>query len=264
MGRRISPTQTAIFLRQRIEPLARELAEALDAAECNRNSEDAGNIRFGAMPGFLQTQVVPLLAEFQQENPDVSFDVTGDDDPNSFMRGSTDLMLYYGPVNNPHLIEHWVSRSVFVPCASPKYLESRGVPHSPADLASHAGVVYTGRVRPHSTALELADRRESFCWKSEIRFNNILLAKTATIEGCGIVLDMPLHHCYREILSGLLVPVLDGWHVRNLDNYIASTREAGRLRRVQRFIEWYVRRRREIEGEQRRQVQMRHPMVADY
>ena len=125
----------------------------------------------------------------------------------------------------------------------------------------HAGVIYNGKVRPLSPALVKGSLQETIHWKSEIRFNNILLAKTAALEGCGIVLDMPLHHCYQEILAGKLVPILNGWHIPNLDNYIGTTLEAHKLKRVQTFIDWYVMRRREIEGEQKRLVQEKFPFI---
>ena len=253
-GKKIRPTQAALVARNGIEPLIHQLQNTFSEIHLDRNAQ-SGNIRFGAMPGFLQTQVVPLIAEFQQQNPSISFDVIGDDNPKGFMQGQSDIMLYYGPVDNPNLIEHWVTHSAFIPCASPSYLAICGTPHRPEDLSEHAGVIYTGNVRPHSAILKRFDKESGFKFKSQIRFNNILLAKEAAKQGCGIVLDMPLHHCIDEIMSGDLVPVLDGWHIPNLDNYIASTREAGKLHRVQKFIDWYIDKRREIEGEQKRRIQ---------
>lgn len=193
-GKRLNSTQAALELRSKIEPHITMVRRALEKTS-ELEEGDAGSIRFGAMPGFLQTQVVPLIAEFQQLHPQVTFDVIGDDNPKAFMGGECDLMLYYGPVNDANLVENWVTRSLFIPCASPKYLEKAGYPEDPAELSNHAGVVYTGRVRPHSEVLVKNGRQQTFRWKSMIRFNNILLAKTAAVEGCGIVLDMPLHHC---------------------------------------------------------------------
>lgn len=263
IGKRLTATQAALEIRPVIEPMIRNMTKSLEEMRRGKSAE-AGSIRFGAMPGFLQTQIVPLLAEFQQAYPEISFSVIGDDDPRTFMRGQTDLMLYYGPVNHPRLTEHWVTRSVFVPCASPQYLRKYGTPKVPEDLAGHAGVIYTGRVRPHSQVLEFADQQKTFTWKSQISFNNILLSKAACLEGCGVLLDLPLHHCFKEILDGSLVPLLDGWHIPNLDNYIASTKESGKLARVQLFIDWYIQKRRAIEGEQKRLVQERYPFIADY
>ena len=253
-GRLLTPTQAALQVQKRVRPLVEEMKEALIAMKSSESAEH-GNIRFGAMPGFMQEQVVPLLVEFQQIYPDISFDVIADDNPQSFMHGQTDLMLYYGPVHNPGLVEHFVTRSAFIACAAPRYLESRGTPLSPKDLVEHAGIIYSGHVRLHSETLELGGSVARYRFKSIIRFNNILAVKSAAVSGAGIALDIPLHHCYRELLDGSLVAVLGGWHVPNLDNYIGSTAEAARLRRVQLFVDWYIRRRREIEGEQKRRVQ---------
>lgn len=259
-GKRLNSTQAALELRSKIEPHITMVRRALEKTS-ELEEGDAGSIRFGAMPGFLQTQVVPLIAEFQQLHPQVTFDVIGDDNPKAFMGGECDLMLYYGPVNDANLVENWVTRSLFIPCASPKYLEKAGYPEDPAELSNHAGVVYTGRVRPHSEVLVKNGRQQTFRWNSMIRFNNILLAKTAAVEGCGIVLDMPLHHCYEEVMNGQLVPILNGWQIPNLDNYIGSTLAASKLKRVQMFIDFYVRRRREIEGEQKRRLQEKFSFI---
>ena len=77
----------------------------------------------------------------------------------------------------------------------------------------------------------------------------------------GIVLDMPLHHCFEEVMNGQLIPILNGWQIPNLDNYIGSTLAASKLRRVQMFIDFYVRRRREIEGEQKRRLQEKYNFI---
>lgn len=259
-GKRLNPTLAALELREKIEPELGLVEKAVEAS-VDMNESEKGSIRFGAMPGFLQTQVVPLIAEFQKQHPQVTFDVIGDDNPKVFMGGQCDLMLYYGPVNDANLVENWVTRSLFVACASPKYLKIAGAPKTPEELSEHAGVVYTGRVRPHSDFLEKNGHKKSYRWKSMIRFNNILLAKTAAVEGCGIVLDMPLHHCFEEIMSGRLVPVLDGWQIPNLDNYIGATLAASKLRRVRMFVDFYVRRRREIEGEQKRLLQEKFSFI---
>ncbi|MBS4767406.1 MAG: LysR family transcriptional regulator [Burkholderiales bacterium] len=260
IGRTAKPTLAGAQARKEILPLLESLDKTIVDLTTSQQLS-IGNIRFGAMPGFLQTQIVPLIAEFQKQHPKVTFDVIGDDDPKAIMCGQSDVMLYYGPNNNPHLVEHWVTRSLFIPCAAPSYLERYGSPASPTQLVDHAGVIYNGKVRPLSPALVKGSLQETIHWKSEIRFNNILLAKTAALEGCGIVLDMPLHHCYQEILAGKLVPILNGWHIPNLDNYIGTTLEAHKLKRVQTFIDWYVMRRREIEGEQKGLVQEKFPFI---
>lgn len=246
-GRRIEPTQVALEARASLEPLVRQFRDRIDILRCSQDAL-SGNIRLGNMPGFTQHEIVPLLVDFQKIHPDISFDVIAHEDPEEYMNGQSDVMLYYGPVGRKGLVEHRVTRSLFVACASPKYLQDAGMPHVPADLARHSGIVYMGRCRRHTETLLCGREEQRFRWKSEIRFNNILSAKAAAVAGAGIILDCPAHHCYGDILRGDLVPVLDGWHAPNLENYIATTTEASGLKRVQCFVEWYIRRRREIEG----------------
>lgn len=253
-GRTLVATQTRFEAAERMRPIIASMHEALSGI-ANSESAESGSIRFGSMPGFMQTQIVPLLVEFQKNYPGITFDVILNDDPAYIVRGQTDLMLYYGPINRSGLVEHFVTRSAFIACASPEYLKNSAPVKTPADLLNHAGVYYTGRVRPHAETLELGGSQAAIRLKSQLRFNNILSAKAAALSGAGIILDMPLHHCYEDILEGRLVPVLDGWHVPNLDNYIASTAEAARLKRVQIFVDWYIRRRREIESAQKRRIQ---------
>ena len=252
-GRRISPTQTALDAKALLEPVIGQAVERIAALSRSRDAL-AGTIRLGNMPGFTQHEIVPLLVDFQKIYPDISFDVIAHEDPEAYMNGQSDVMLYYGPVNRRGLVEHRVTRSLFVACASPKYLEAAGIPRTPADLAGHSGIVYMGKCRRHTETLLCGEDEVCYRWKSEIRFNNILSAKAAAIAGAGIILDCPAHHCFEDLLRGDLVPVLGGWHAPNLDNYIATTAEAAGLKRVQVFLEWYVRRRREIEGAQRERL----------
>ena len=51
------------------------------------------------------------------------------------------------------------------------------------------------------------------------------------------------------------MPVLEGRHVPNLENYIGTTEEAATLKRVTTFVDWYIRRRRDIEGKMIQRLQ---------
>lgn len=253
-GPTIQPTQFALLAKEKLEPLWEDFNQTL--LELSSSGEqDSGIIRIGARPGFIQSQILPILGEFQRKHPHITFDIIAEDDPRTYMRGQTDVVFYYGPVNNPNLIENWGSRSTFIPCASPEYIKNYGMPKFPEDLKKHIGIIYTGRHRRQDAVLEKAGERCPYEWHSTIRVNSMKSVKTAVLAGAGIIADIPMHHCYKELMSGELVAVLNGWHAPNLDYYIASTLEAAKLKRVQIFIEWYVQRRREIEIDRKRMLQ---------
>ena len=256
----VKPTLYAIEARKRIEPLLKTMNAQL-ASLNEAGIGDYGNIRFGAMPGFMQSQIVPMLVDFQRSYPKITFDAIVDDDPHAFMKGQADIMVFYGPVQNPLLVQYWVEQVDFFPCASPRYLKKMGVPKTPEDLKNHSAIVYSGKVRSHCDILELNGLRKTYEFNSEIRFNNILSAKSAVLAGRGIILDLPLHHCFAEIMRGELVPLLDGWRITPLNHYIGCTQEAAKHKRIQVFIDWYIHRIREQEAEMKRVLQSKFGMM---
>ena len=99
-GRLLMPTQKALDMKERLQPVIVSYKHAMGSL---RVSEDLaeGCIRLGAMPGFMQLQIVPHIIEFQRLYPRISFDVTTCNSPDDYMRGQTDIMFYYGPVAQP-------------------------------------------------------------------------------------------------------------------------------------------------------------------
>lgn len=259
-GKLLMPTQKALDMKERLQPGIVSYKHAMGSL---RVSEDLaeGCIRLGAMPGFMQLQIVPHIIEFQRLYPRISFDVTTCNSPDDYMRGQTDIMFYYGPVAQPHLVEYWVSNAILMSCASPEYLARYGVPKRPEDLQRFAGVAFCGKQRDNVEYLEYRGEKVHFSWKSVIRFNNILSVKAAIIKGGGIALDIPLHHCYEELMNGTLVPVFKTWHPPVLQNYVAVTRAASRLKRMQLFIEWYLKQRQAFDKEQRVAIHKRFGMT---
>ena len=255
-GKNIWATQFALDLKERLMPVVVQFRRTIGSLKIIEDKPE-GRIRLGAMPGFMQLQIVPNIIEFQKLYPRISFDVTTANVPEDYLMGQTDIMFYYGPVSFPHLVEDWVSTATFISCASPGYIAKHGTPESPEELINFAGIEFCGRQREHVEYLEYAGNRRRFNWKSVIRFNNILSVKSAVIEGGGIALDIPLHHCYKELIEGTLVPVFKTWHPPVLENYAAVTRTSSRLKRMQLFIDWYVKQRQEHDANQRREIHRR-------
>lgn len=152
-GKLLMPTQKALDMKERLQPVIVSYKHAMGSS---RVSEDLaeGCIRLGAMPGFMQLQIVPHIIEFQRLYPRISFDVTTCNSPDDYMRGQTDIMFYYGPVAQPHLVEYWVSNAILMSCASPEYLARYGVPKRPEDLQRFAGVAFCGKQRDNVEYLE--------------------------------------------------------------------------------------------------------------
>jgi putative transcriptional regulator, lysR family len=253
-GKLIEPTLFALEAQKRLAPSIVSFNKAFNTMFVQDDFPE-GIIRLGSMPGFMQGQIVPHLIEFQQNYPKISFDVFTDNDPENWLNGQADVCFCYGPTGKLNLLEYWVTDAIFISCASPRYLSIYGTPKHPNDLFRHAGVLFCGKQRERAEFLEYHNEKIRCKWHSTIRFNNILSVKAAAIEGGGIAIDIPLHHCYQELMEGKLVPIFKKWHLPRHQNYVCIAREASRLKRVQLFVDWYIPHRRTLEQNQKREIQ---------
>lgn len=100
---------------------------------------------------------------------------------------------------------------VACPVAAPEYLAKHGVPTHPDDLREHDVILRDGPHYPKTTWLEKGTER------IPLKFRNVyegdaLSCRQAALSGHGISLDVSYAVIRREIKSGLLRPVLNGWH----------------------------------------------------
>jgi DNA-binding transcriptional LysR family regulator len=95
--------------------------------------------------------------------------------------------------------------------AAPDYLERRGIPHSPDDLAGHELVVFTPGGGPPSWPLgRQGETHRVALQNARFRASNSFAVRDAAASGLGIAL---LPHLIADPLvqDGRLAPVLAGW-----------------------------------------------------
>ena len=76
-------------------------------------------------------------------------------------------------------------------------------------------------------------------WESSFQTTDILMVKKAVMDGMGVAPDLPLLHCAKEIASGDLVVILDGWHRAPIPAYTVCSNAAWHSRRNRIFMNWW-------------------------
>jgi DNA-binding transcriptional LysR family regulator len=71
-------------------------------------------------------------------------------------------------------------------CASPEYLERRGRPASPAQLADHDWIIFTRLPTPHQWTFTKNNRHETVHVKGRIRTNSAFAVRSLMIGGSGV------------------------------------------------------------------------------
>ena len=120
---------------------AREAALSLqrfEAALAAAANGAAGRVRMTAPPAFVRTVLAPLLPEFIRLHPNIVLDLRADDDLNDLAQTGVDIALRSGRLDRgPGQVRQPWFRFGWAACASPNYLERRGVPIECQDLSAH-------------------------------------------------------------------------------------------------------------------------------
>jgi DNA-binding transcriptional LysR family regulator len=125
---------------------AKELLEAIDDAESQvtqRAGEARGSIRVNAPLSFGALHLAPLWGPFADAHPRVSLDITLSDRLVDLVEDGYDLAIRISAIPDSTLVTRKLASTRMVLCASPAYLEKRGTPAHPRELANHAVVSYS-------------------------------------------------------------------------------------------------------------------------
>ena len=199
-------------------PYAAEILSQENAARSAlglQRADAAGTLRFAAPSTFAQLYIAPLLPEFLQRYPRLDLDLRLSDTPVDLIEGSFDLALRNAALEDSSLKACKLADDRHILCAAPAYLDRRGVPQTPEDLAAHDRIGFRDRaakslVGPDGAATQI-DFGGSGC---RLVVDDGANLKAATRAGAGISINS-LWSVHREFADGTLVRVLPNHDVDN-------------------------------------------------
>ncbi len=118
--------------------------EDADAALSARRAAPKGRLRLTAPVMYGRLHVAPVVAEFIAKHPAVEVELVLLDRVVDLVEEGIDAGVRIGRLPESTLIALPVGETRRVVCASPAYLRRAGVPKTPAELAAHAAVVFSG------------------------------------------------------------------------------------------------------------------------
>lgn len=194
-------------------------------ASCRRILEDIGEAErtatgeYRAPQGELvvtaplaigRNHVVPVLVEFLQEYPEVRARIQLSDRVTNLVDERIDVAVRLGVLPDSDLIATRVAVINRVLCASPAYLESRGVPKEPKDLISHDCITYEGYSVTDDWDFRVGQDWEVIRVSSRLTVNSAEAAVVAAIGNAGVI-RLSSDHVESHLRSGVLVRLLQGF-----------------------------------------------------
>ncbi|HEX2529459.1 MAG TPA: LysR family transcriptional regulator [Geminicoccus sp.] len=182
-----------------------------DLAEAEREASGEymapkGELVVSAPVVFGRIHALPIVVAFLQAYPDIDIRLALADRVVDIAEEHVDLALRIAALPDSSLVARRVGDLRRLTCASPAYLERRGRPERPADLAAHDCITFAGSAQ--SSAWTFGDERVLV--RSRLLVNAAEPAVEAAVAGLGItrVLSYQAHHALRD---GSLEIVLEGF-----------------------------------------------------
>jgi len=169
------------------------------------NSLVKGRLSVVVARSFDDVLIVPLLNRFAAMYPDVLLDVTVVGEAN-LAEMNFDVAIRPGEIDEPDLIARPIVGYRHVLCASPDYLDLRGTPVTPADLADHDGLA-DGYGETGSWRFLVDGRWQEFRFRERLRTYSCSQLVSAACSGLGIVM-VPDLLVADELASGRLCRLL--------------------------------------------------------
>jgi DNA-binding transcriptional LysR family regulator len=212
--RRVTVTEAGADYLARIEPLLSSLEEADHAAR--GTGELRGALRIALSSSFGVREVIPRLPGFLERHPGLHVDLGISDARQDLLVDGVDVALRLGSLPDSSATARKIGEAPRLVVASPAYLDRRGRPRDPSDLAAHAVVVGPGGAGPNVWAFVKDGRRASVRVEGRLTTAANEGATAAAVAGLGITMTS-LWGCRAELARGDLARVLDDWEMEPIE-----------------------------------------------
>ncbi|KOR21460.1 LysR family transcriptional regulator [Burkholderia cenocepacia] len=236
-GRPLQTTEAGFRFFEQSRQLLQEL-EHIEGDVQNSGSSPRGTLKLAVPGAFITHQLAPLLSRFAAKYPALCLDVEADDRRSNFGDGHFDAAIRIGQLVDSNLIARTVAVNHHLICASPAYLDRRGVPRHPDDLLHHDGLVYLNREPNGMWTLPFGRESKSFRVRVRMRTDSGHQLLAGAMDGLGLAI-LPTFLASNALLSGELLPVLPdyapaGGHISLL--YRKSVRTPAKIQSLIRFL----------------------------
>lgn len=237
--RRLSLTEAGRQYHARCTTLLAELDEADGEARDNQRNV-RGLIRLVAPQTFGELYLLPLLARFLADTPEVSLDLQLTDRFVDLIEERFDLAVRIADLPESSLVAKRLGDMRLVVCAAPAYLARRGRPQAPDALAGHACLIDTNFREPGVWTFRTGSATRRVPVRGAITANSASAIRTMAIAGHGIGL-CPDFVVARDVQEGRLEALLSDYATAPRGIYAVYPNRQHLARRLRLLIDFLAR-----------------------
>ena len=211
--RNVALTEEGARFHQRVLQLFDDLEEA-EAEVGGQAGATSGTLRVSAAIAFGTHQILPLLPALRTRYPGLRLDLDFDDRRVDLVAEGVDVAIRFGALGDSSLIARKIGWTTRVVCAAPAYLEHRGTPKVPDDLAKHDCLVFREAAVAHLNRWPFKTRegRREIDVTGPYRLGDGETLYRLALDGLGIARTSRFI-ADAALKDGRLVPLLEEWQV---------------------------------------------------
>ncbi|MDX2464243.1 MAG: LysR family transcriptional regulator [Porticoccus sp.] len=199
----------------------RYFEHALQALKAAGQAEDAvtelqgepqGKLRISSPMSFGRLHVAPLIPKLLRRYPKLEIDLVMDDRNVDLVAEGFDVAIRSGNLSDSTLICLKLAPLRQVLCASPEYINSYGLPGTPAELTGHNCILFSYSIDSNEWTLIREDEPEIVTVSGNYRVNNSEALLEALKEGIGIG-RLPTFVAGPDLKTGRLVELFKSYRI---------------------------------------------------
>ena len=188
-------------------PHAEDVIASVEAARASVGAGSflpRGTLRVAAPASFGRMHLVPIMADFLAQFPDLKVDLKLSDTIVDLVEGGFDIAIRNSELKDSTLIARKLASDHRILCASPAYITQYGQPSSPHDLTNHKCISLIGL---ENWGFRTDEGQTVIKTTGNFRTDNGEAIRDACINGLGITINSKWS-VYKHLKSGNLVQVL--------------------------------------------------------
>jgi DNA-binding transcriptional LysR family regulator len=211
--RSVAPTEAGRRLMQALVPALNDLTEELDKLRA-MGTDISGRLRLTMIPVAYETLVRPMLPDFLNRYPNISFEISTNEGLNDIVADGFDGGIRFGALIEKDMVAIPLTTSSAVTIVgAPDYFERLGhKPDSPEDLREHRCIFYrfVGSKRLSPWPLRKGQRSVDFSADGPLVLNDGAAIRAAALDGLGLAYLFK-SQVAGDLTQGRLVEVLSDW-----------------------------------------------------
>lgn len=207
--RKLSLTEAGVAYVESCRRILEQVGEA-ERTAAGEHASPRGELVITAPVNFGRLHVVPVVAEFLAEYPEININLVLTDRVVHLMDEHADVAVRIGELPDSTLVATRVGSVRRVVCGSPAYLQAHSAPATPQDLAAHECVTFEVMASMRAWVFGMGRREIAVPVQSRLTVNTAEAAIAAATLGVGLIRVLS-YQVNDAIRNGTLTVVLEAF-----------------------------------------------------